>query len=198
MKVIGVTGGIGSGKTIVSKVIEAMGYPIYNSDIEAKKIVTENNEVKQAVIALLGEESYLRDGSYNRRYVAEHVFKNEKMLNELNAIIHPAVKDHFKEWCDLQDTSFVFKESALLLDKDFSADLDAVIAVVASDATRVKRIQKRDPFRSLDDIKRIIRSQGDWSKKSSKATFLISNDNDFIVDQVKTFIKAFSDRNMDD
>lgn len=190
MKVIGITGGIGSGKTVVTQIFEALGYPVYNSDLEAKRLVVSDKGVKAKIIELLGEESYLPNGSYNTKFVGKKVFSDAKLLARLNDIIHPAVKLDFKRWSDKQRSSLLIKESALLLDKDFSQELDVVIAVVASDETRVLRIKKRDPYRSEEQVMAILKKQGDWGLKAERADYLIENDEGvFLLPQVKSLLE---------
>jgi dephospho-CoA kinase len=97
-KIIGLTGGIGSGKTTVARFIEEMGYPVYNSDTRAKDLVNESNELKVAIIQLLGPQAYDENGLYDRKYVGSVVFSNDELLKQLNAIIHPAVNKDFHDW----------------------------------------------------------------------------------------------------
>ena len=115
-KIIGLTGGSGSGKSTVAKFIEELGYPVYNSDFWAKELVNVDENLKHRIIALLGENSYDENGEYNRPYVASIVFENEELLLELNKIIHPAVKEHFENWVNAQNSKFIFKETAILFE----------------------------------------------------------------------------------
>ncbi len=113
-KIIGLTGGIGSGKSTAAHFIEKMGYPVYYSDARAKAIVNDNLTLKNAIINLLGKDAYTTDGTYNRKWVAEQVFDNKDLLEKLNQIIHPAVKQDFETWVNQQNTEFVFKESSFI------------------------------------------------------------------------------------
>lgn len=97
-KIIGLTGGIGSGKTTVARFIEEMGYPVYNSDTRAKDLVNESADLKSAIIQLLGKQAYDENGLYDRKYVGSVVFSNDELLKQLNAIIHPAVNKDFHDW----------------------------------------------------------------------------------------------------
>ena len=115
-KIIGITGGIGSGKSTVSKFIEELGFPVYDSDFWAKELVNIDENLKSRIIELLGEESYDENGKYNRKFVAEKVFDHQELLLKLNQIIHPAVKIHFENWVNAQNAEFVFKETALLFE----------------------------------------------------------------------------------
>ena len=116
VKIIGVTGGIGSGKSTVSQFIEEAGFPVYYSDIRAKTIVNDDAELQKSIKALLGENSYDENGFYNRRYVGEIIFHDEDLRLKLNSLIHPAVKVNFERWVSEQKTDFVFKETALLFE----------------------------------------------------------------------------------
>ena len=186
---VGITGGIGSGKTVISKIADALGYPIYNSDFIAKQLVY-NHDVRSSIIQLLGTQAYDEAGVYNRSYIGSKVFSDIKLLQGLNDIIHPAVKLDFKKWCNNQSSKLVFQESALLLDHGFNHSLDYVIAVVASNDTRLNRIKDRDSHRSIEQINAILEKQGDWNKKSQEANFIIRNDEgDFLTEQLEAVIQ---------
>ena len=115
MITIGLTGGIGSGKTTIAQWFQEKGIPVYNSDFEAKKLMNENEDLIQQLIELFGDETY-KNGEYNRSYVASKVFNDKELLNQLNAVVHPAVFKHFDEWLDNQNSSFVVKEAAILFE----------------------------------------------------------------------------------
>ena len=115
-RIIGITGGIGSGKSTVSKFIEEAGFPVYYSDSRAKTIVNDNQQLQRQIKDLLGEQAYDENGYYDRKYVAEIVFENEELLLKLNSLIHPAVKIDFESWVEQQTTDFAFKETALLFE----------------------------------------------------------------------------------
>ncbi len=115
-KIIGLTGGIGSGKTTVARFIEEFGFPVYYSDDRAKAIVNESEELKIKIKELLGEESYDKNGFYDRKFVAEKVFSHKDLLQQLNEIIHPAVRIDFEDWVKKQTKYLVFKETALLFE----------------------------------------------------------------------------------
>ena len=115
-KIIGLTGGIGSGKTTVAKFIEEFGFPVYYSDDRAKDIVNDNDDLKLKIKELLGDEAYDEKGFYNRKFVAEKVFNDKDLLQSLNEIIHPAVRTDFEEWVKKQTKYLVFKETALLFE----------------------------------------------------------------------------------
>ncbi|UKB80206.1 dephospho-CoA kinase [Chryseobacterium sp. MEBOG07] len=143
-KVIGLTGGIGSGKTTVAQFIEELGFPVYYSDDRAKAIVNESEELKIKIKELLGEESYDENGLYDRKFVADKVFNNKDLLQQLNEIIHPAVRIDFEDWVKKQSKYLVFKETALLFELKLNRKCYKSLLVTAEDNIRIKRVMDRD------------------------------------------------------
>lgn len=176
-KIIGITGGIGSGKSTVSKIIEEFGYPVYNSDFWAKELVNIDENIKSKIITILGEASYDENGKYNRKYVAERVFENKELLLQLNQIIHPEVKTHFQKWVMAQSTEFVFKETALLFELKLYENCYQSILVTADENIRIKRVMDRDG-RTYREIKDIIDKQMPETEKVKLANFIILNNGD--------------------
>lgn len=174
MKVIGLTGGIGSGKTTVAKIFETMGVPVYYSDDSAKKIYF-NGDIKSKVIALLGKEAYINDTQINKNYISSKLFSNTALLKEINAIIHPAVATDFDQWKQKQKTSFVLKESAILFETGIYKNVDKTILVVAPEQLRIERICKRDGL-SKEEVQRRFKNQWNDTEKTKLATWLIHND----------------------
>ena len=176
-KIIGITGGIGSGKSTVSKFIEELGFPVYDSDFWAKELVNIDENLKSRVIELLGEESYDENGKYNRKFVAEKVFENQELLLKLNQIIHPAVKIHFENWVNAQNAEFVFKETALLFELKLNESCYQSILVTADENIRIKRVMDRDG-RTYREVKEIIDKQMPEVNKVKLADFVIQNNTD--------------------
>ena len=176
-KIIGITGGIGSGKSTVSQFIEALGFPVYDSDFWAKELVNVDENLKSRVIELLGEESYDENGKYNRKFVAEKVFENQELLLKLNQIIHPAVKIHFENWVNAQNAEFVFKETALLFELKLNESCYQSILVTADENIRIKRVMDRDG-RTYREVKEIINKQMPEVDKVKLADFVIQNNTD--------------------
>ena len=185
-KIIGITGGIGSGKSTVSKYIEELGFPVYNSDYWAKELVNFDENLKSKIINLLGENSYDENGSYNRAYVASIVFENENLLHELNKIIHPAVKEHFENWVKTQHSEFVFKETALLFELKLNEQCYQSILVTADDNIRIKRVMDRDK-KTYREIEAIMQKQMSEKDKIRKADFIIENNSD--LETLKSYTK---------
>lgn len=177
-KLIGLTGGIGSGKTAVAKIIEKLGYPVYNSDNRAKEIVNDNAELKTKIIALLGENAYDGNGNYHRKWVAEQIFSDDEKRLALNAIIHPAVKLDFENWVKTQSSKLIFKETALLFESGLDKNCDASVLVTASQETRIKRVMERDQ-KTKDEVLAIIQKQMPEEEKCKKADFIIENNGSF-------------------
>lgn len=172
---IGVTGGIGSGKSLICKIFEQQGYPVYYSDERAKFLIATHQVLQDEISVLLGEDAFV-DGVYNRRYVAAKVFTSNDLLDQLNAIIHPYVDEDFKTLLATNDSKFVFKESALLFDNDSYKQLDETIYVSSPTSLRIQRIQQRDSFRTEEEIKAIINKQFPESKAVLLADYVVVND----------------------
>lgn len=176
-KIIGITGGIGSGKSTVSKLIEEAGYPVYYSDIRAKTIVNDHAELQQQIKQLLGEKSYDENGLYDREYVADIVFEDEEILLKLNSLIHPAVKIDFENWVAQQTTDFVFKETALLFELKLNESCYKSLLVTADDNCRLKRVMDRDN-KTYREVETIMLRQMPEKDKVKIADFVIFNNDD--------------------
>ncbi|MHA3047316.1 dephospho-CoA kinase [Riemerella anatipestifer] len=173
-KIIGLTGGIGSGKSTAAHFIEKMGYPVYYSDARAKAMVNDNPTLKNAIINLLGKEAYTTNGTYNRKWVAEQVFDNKDLLEKLNQIIHPAVKQDFETWVNQQNTEFVFKETALLFELGLHQSCHQSVLVTSEDNLRIKRVMDRDQ-KTYREVENIIKQQMPEKDKIKLADFIIYN-----------------------
>lgn len=181
-KIIGLTGGIGSGKTTVAKFIQEMGFPVYFSDDRAKDIVNDDEVLKNNIKELLGEEAYDENGFYNRKYVSEIVFNNDETRLQLNALIHPAVKIDFENWVENQNSEFVFKETALLFELNLNESCYKSVLVTADDNIRIKRVMDRDQ-KTYREIEAIIDKQMPEKDKIKRADFVIYNNDG--IDELK-------------
>jgi len=175
-RIIGLTGGIGSGKTSVAKFLENKGFPVYYSDDQAKNIVNIDPVLKEKIIALLGEQAYL-DGIYNRKYVGEKVFNDAELLDQLNQLIHPAVRLDFEKWVASQTSEFVFKETALLFELKLNEQCYKSLLVTADDNLRIKRTMDRD-HKTYREIETIMQNQMPEKDKMKLADFIIFNNSD--------------------
>ncbi|UOE37700.1 dephospho-CoA kinase [Chryseobacterium oryzae] len=188
-KIIGLTGGIGSGKTTVAKFIENCGFPVYYSDDRAKEIVNDNDDLKSKIKELLGEESYLQNGLYNRKFVAEKVFNDKELLQQLNEIIHPAVRIDFEKWVNKQTQYLIFKETALLFELKLNKQCYQSILVTAEDNIRIKRVMDRDG-KTYREVQSVMEQQMPEREKIKIADFLIYNNTglDDLKDQTEKII----------
>ena len=190
-KNIGLTGGIGSGKTTVAKFIEEMGFPVYFSDDRAKEIVNDDEVLKNRIKELLGDEAYDENGFYNRKYVSGIVFNDDEMRLQLNALIHPAVKIDFENWVENQNSEFVFKETALLFELKLNESCYKSVLVTADDNIRIKRVMDRDG-KTYREVEAVMTKQMPEKDKVKKADFVIynnSNIEDLKAETEKTLLK---------
>lgn len=189
--VVGLTGGIGSGKTTVAKLFQTMGCHIYNSDERAKELYFEPH-VKQQVIELLGQEAYLSATEINRDFISKKVFTNTILLHKLNAIIHPAVKKDFEHFIrQFPENSIIIKETALLFEIGIQKSLNASILVTAAVNTKIDRVMKRNHI-SKEEVEK--RRQAQWTdeQKIPLADFVIyNNPSDALIPQVLKIVEQF-------
>lgn len=155
---VGITGGIGSGKTTVARIFQLLGIPVYFADQAARSIMQTDPEVIGQVKTLLGDEAYLPDGTLNRVYVAKRVFQDQRLLEQLNAITHPATIRDAENWMKQQHTPYAIKEAALLFETSAFHYLDRIIVVYAPRALRIQRVMQRDHV-SAEEVKRRMLQQ---------------------------------------
>lgn len=173
---IGITGGIGSGKTTVCKIFASMGIPIYYADDRAKELMVNNRDVIAKLKTLFGKNAYLEDGSLNRAHISSIVFNDKTMLNKLNAIVHPAVHEDGIAWQKAQkDVPYTIKEAALLFEAGSYKTLDKVITVFAPKEIRLERVINRDQSNKAAVEARMDKQMDDL-KKMHLADFVIFND----------------------
>jgi dephospho-CoA kinase len=144
MKRIGLTGGIGSGKTTVARIFKLLDIPVYNSDEHARILTDSDPDIKTAILNQFGAEVFSPAGKLNRAALANIVFNNPDALQSLNAIIHPAVAHDFEKWCSQQNAAFIIKEAAIIFEHQLEKHLDGVIVVEAPDNLRIQRVMKRN------------------------------------------------------
>ncbi len=173
MKVVGLTGGIGSGKSTIATFFKQLGVSVYDTDTEAKFIMLRDPNVKQRIIDLLGTEAY-KDGLLNRSFIADHVFNDAKVLQQLNAIVHPAVANHFEQWKDEQKSSYVVKETAILFENEGNLHCEYTILVCAPIEMRIARVLERDQT-TREKVYDRIKNQWSDEKKIPLADFVIDN-----------------------
>lgn len=183
---IGLTGGIGSGKSTVAKVFKSLNIPIYYADDRGKHLLVEDDKLKRDVIAAFGEESYTQDGALNRQYLAERVFGNEDELSKLNGLVHPAVARDFDAWVEQhKQSAYVIKEAAILFEHGGYKAMDYNIAVMAEKELRKRRVLLRDEQRSSEQVDHILAKQTSDSQRRKLADFLINNnEKELVIPQV--------------
>ncbi len=191
--ILGITGGIGSGKSYVCRLLEIAGIPVFYSDAEAKRLMTEDEAVKSAIVELFGKEAYIEviylddvkekknktdnvpaQVRLDKKFIASKVFSDNTLRNKLDAIVHPAVIQAFNDWKEKQSGDFVAIESALLYESGFAEKIDKIVVVVAPEDERIERIVARDGM-SEQEVKMRMNSQISDSEKLIKADFIVKN-----------------------
>ncbi len=190
---IGITGGIGSGKTTVCKLFELLGTPVYYADDASKKLLIEDPEIKKSILTIFGEEVLDEDRFISRKKVAALVFGNDDNLKKLNAIMHPAVARHFDSWLKQYDTHpYVVKEAAIMFESGAYLQMDKIITVVAPEALRIARVMKRDMVQKKD-IQQRMQAQLTDEEKIKRSQYVILNDEvQLVIPQVLELHKIFN------
>ena len=179
---IGLTGGIGSGKTTVSKVFKSLGVPIYYADDRAKWLMANDEQLKGEIQEAFDAESYDDEGNLNRAYLAERVFPDQKQLSQLNALVHPAVGRDFAAWVkEHRAQPYLLKEAALIFEAGSYKSLDKVIVVTSPKEERIKRVLLRDMQRSREQVLAIIDKQLSENERKRRADYLIDNSGKVLV-----------------
>ena len=188
---IGITGGIGSGKSTVCRIFEILGIPVFYADDVAKNLMTEDEELKKGIIAHFGSESYLPDGGLNRTHLAGIVFNNDQELEKLNALVHPAVFRAFDAWAAQQNAPYVIKEAALLFESGSHQMCDQTILVTAPDDLKMKRIMKRDGLSKTEVQARMAKQMSDEDKKPLASLVLNNNEKELLIPQILQLHQQF-------
>lgn len=170
---IGLTGGIGSGKSTVAKVFEVLGIPVYYADDAAKRLMNEDDALKQQLIERFGTETYV-DGKLNRSHLAAVVFNNKEQLELLNSLVHPSTIADAQKWFAKQTAPYVIKEAALLFESGTAEGLDKIIGVHAPETIRLKRVMDRDGV-SAEEVKRRMNNQIEETIKMRLCDYVINN-----------------------
>lgn len=173
MMIVGLTGGIGSGKSTVARMFKDLGVPVYDSDVEAKLLMNSAPALKTAIVDLLEKEAYT-DKGLNRAYIAALVFTNPDLLQQLNAIVHPAVREHFIAWAKEQDAPYVIQETALIFENEAQEQYDYTLLVTAPKDVRLERVVLRDKVDRKQVLDR-MKNQMVEEEKKGLAHFSIAN-----------------------
>ncbi|MCU4166597.1 dephospho-CoA kinase [Carboxylicivirga caseinilyticus] len=186
---IGLTGGIGSGKSTVAKFFEVLGVPVYYADVRAKELMSTSAEVISNVKNLLGDDAYLNE-ELNRSYVANKVFNDKSLLEQLNAIVHPAVKNDFENWSQSHSSSkMVVQEAAILFENGGYKNFDRMVLVTAPEDIRIKRVISRDGSTESQVRERLNNQWSDDKKIQLADSVIINDDRKSIIEQVTNLIK---------
>lgn len=172
---IGITGGIGSGKTTVCKIFQTLGIPVYDADSEAKKLMNSHPELVNAIKHTFGEGAYGADGQLERQYLASRVFNNEEALNQLNGIVHPVVIQAAIDWAEAQDAPYTIKEAALMFQSGSYVHNDVNVVVAAPDELRISRVTKRDGL-TEEQVRERMDKQWPQDEQIRKADYVVWND----------------------
>ncbi len=185
MNKVGITGGIGSGKTTIAHFFEILNIPVYLSDERAKNLMLTDAVLITQIKALLGEEAYYSEGGINKSYIADKIFNQPALLKAMNGLVHPAVERDFEVFCKEHSTSdYVLKESAVLFETGIYKNMDANILVTAPESERIERVQKRSNL-SRSEVEQRISKQWSDAQKKPLSDYLIINDNrQLIIPQI--------------
>jgi dephospho-CoA kinase len=190
-KTIGITGGIGSGKSIVSKILQLMGYPVYSSDQRAKDLMHEDQALVAGLKKLFGDQAYL-DSNLNRPYIAAQIFQDESKRTAMNNLVHPAVRADFQNWVKQQESPLLFQESALLFETGNYKSFDAVVLVSAPEEIRMQRVKERDRLTD-EQVKARFAAQLSEEEKMKLADYVIYNDgNQLLIPQILDLLKKLA------
>lgn len=180
---VGITGGIGSGKSTVARMFEVLGVPVFYADAEARTMMEDDAEVRTAIVNAFGPEAYA-EGRLNRQYLSSRMFGDRQQLERLNAIVHPAILRKADEWMNSRNTPYALKEAALIFESGGQRYLDAVIGVYAPEPLRIARAMKRDGT-DRDTVLARMRHQIEESVKMRLCDFVIrNNDLELVIPQV--------------
>lgn len=180
---VGLTGGIGSGKSVVAQMFEALGIPVYYADAETKKLYHSDPDVKQKLIERFGPETYINE-IFNPQHLRKIVFTDPEKLEQLNSIVHPATIKHAAHWLTTQTTPYVIKEAALIFESGSQRDLDFVIGVTAPKEIRIKRVMKRDVLTREEVLSRMQHQIEDQIKMRLCDVVIINDDQKPLLPQV--------------
>tara|TARA_B110000196_G_C21150658_1_gene669429 strand:+ start:3016 stop:3606 length:591 start_codon:yes stop_codon:yes gene_type:complete len=189
MKIIGITGGIGVGKTYITDILRRLNYPVYNSDLVSKRYINNDIQLIASIKQEFGDDMYNHD-VVNSSKLSDLVFSNPSKLSKLNSLVHPLVKKDFTIWCNNQDSKIIFKEAAILFESGSNKELDAVICVCANEDLRISRIKKRDK-KTEREIRLIISRQLSQDEKERLSDFkIINNGKSSLLLQINSILQT--------
>jgi dephospho-CoA kinase len=174
MKKIGITGGIGSGKSFIANIIEKMGYPVYYSDVRSKELTNTHPIIRKGLIELVGENVYF-EGELDKKILAAAIFSNDELRMKVNQLIHPIVRQDFEDWAKAQTSGLIFNEAAILFETGAYRNFDATVLIYAPIELRLKRVLKRDIITKEEVLARIKNQMSD-EEKLKMTPYSILND----------------------
>jgi len=180
---VGLTGGIGSGKSTVAQIFEVLGIPVYYADISAKKLMNEDAELRSAITTIFGEQAYVNN-LLDRKYISSIVFSDPAKLQQLNALVHPATKKDGEAWMQQQTSSYAIHEAALIFEAKVSDRLDLVIGVSSPEKLRIQRAMGRDKINRDEVLKRMDQQLDEGLKMSKRDFVLINNEQQLLIPQI--------------
>jgi dephospho-CoA kinase len=181
---VGITGGIGSGKTTVCGIFEILGVPVFNADMQAKSIMVTDTSLITSIKKEFGEESYFSSGKLNKEYLANKVFNNREALKKLNSLVHPATIRAFNVWALQQKTAYVIKEAAILIESGSYQDCDFVIVVTSPEDIRIARVIDREGVNEKDVRSRMNKQMSEEEKVNIADFIIVNDDKTAIIPQV--------------
>jgi len=181
---VGITGGIGSGKTTVCGIFEILGVPVFNADMQAKSIMVTDTSLITSIKKEFGEESYFSSGKLNKEYLANKVFNNREALKKLNSLVHPATIKAFNVWALQQKTAYVIKEAAILIESGSYQDCDFVIVVTSPEDIRIARVIDREGVNEKDVRSRMNKQMSEEEKVNIADFIIVNDDKTAIIPQV--------------
>jgi len=192
---IGITGGIGSGKSIVCEIFRQLGVPIYNADYEAKLLINNNLEIKRKLTDSFGFDIYTETGILNRPLLANIIFNDKQALKTVNSIVHPAVKQHFVSWAEQNKCApYIIKEAAILFESGSYKQLDKIITVFAGEELRIQRVLQRDAGTREAVLARISKQMSEEEKINLANYIIYNDDNQLVIPQVLKLHQLFSEK----
>jgi len=177
---VGITGGIGSGKSTICHFFSLLGIPVFYADLEAKRIINESSVVRSKMILHFGKDIYQKNQTIDRKKLAGIIFNSPLLLQKVNAIVHPEVRNYFFDWCNKQRSPYIIHEAAILFESGFYQMMDFNMLVTAPEEDRIARVMKRDQ-RSMQEIKERIAKQWPDEEKRKLADYIIKNDNQELI-----------------
>ena len=192
---IGVTGGIGSGKSVVSSLLAMSGIPVFTADDESKHLTDTSTEVQKKLKSLFGDDIYINE-TLDRRRLASLIFADNTLLKKANSIIHPVVREVFRKWVKEQTSGYCIMESAILFESGFDKEVDIILMIYAPVEVRMTRVMQRDGMTEAEVMKRMNRQMPDELKRKQSDFVIINDGVQALIPQIEEFIKFLPDRSI--